>query len=764
MSSFWIVRVDRLRPAALLCIGVALITAIGPISAAPLFVEVSETEVGASGYPETSRYFTLELADMKALLAEAPLESFDDPVAGLTLALPLPTGTSERFSVWASSILHSELAARFSDIKTYVGRGIDDRTATVRLDTTPAGFHAMILSTRRTIFIDPVHRGDAGSYVSYFKPDRPAAADALGAVFTCELKADPAVVAEIERLVEEREGSRLRSSGQQLRTYRAAIAATGEYTEFHGGTVADAMGGITTTLNRVTGIYEREISVRLELIPNNDLIVYTNGATDPYSNGDPIAMLGENQSNLDSVIGDANYDIGHVLSTGSGGAAYLGVVCETDWKAQGVTTLSDPVGDPFDVDYVSHELGHQFGAHHTFNSNTGPCLPYRMAASAYEPGSGSTILSYVGRCGTQNLQLRADDYFHGRSFDQMTAYTQSGHGNTCPQVTATGNDPPVPVAGNSGHTIPIETPFILDGSATDPNDDEITYCWEQWDLGPAGHPDSPSGNAPIFRTFKPKDRSWRTFPKNLDLRNNEHTLGELLPTYSRTLHFRLTARDNLGGVDWDDTSVDVDENSGPFLVTSIGATPWRGGEPRTITWDVAGTDVAPVSCSTVNILLSTDDGRGFSYDVPLAMGTPNDGSETVTVPAMEIEEARLIVEAADNIFFDINDETFTLTTASEVGNAAAAAPAVALQVHPNPFDGRTRITYSVARRGPVAVEVFDAAGRHVETLVDGTRKAGAHVVEWDGRDRTGDRIASGVYFIRMKSGREAWTVRVVHLE
>ncbi|MBZ0266960.1 hypothetical protein K8I85_02290, partial [bacterium] len=542
---------------------------------------------------------------------------FASPVDGLTLTLPLPAGMAERFAIWESPILHPELAAKYPAIRTYMGRGIDDPTATVRLDMTPAGFHAMVLSTRPTMFIDPLHHGNDESYVSHFKRSRVANADGAAEMFTCEVEEDPAIVAEIDRLVAERENRPARFTGEQLRTYRAAIAATGEYTSFHGGTVADGLAAITTTLNRVTGVYERDLSVRMELIPNNDLIVYTNSATDPYTNNSGGTMLGQNQSNLDSVIGSANYDIGHVFSTGGGGIAGLGVVCRNGNKARGVTGLNSPVGDKFDIDYVAHEMGHQYGGSHTFNGNAGSCSGNRTSSSAYEPGSGSTIQAYAGICGSQNVANNSDDYFHLRSFLQMTAYTQSGLGSGCPTVVATGNSPPVPAAGNVGYTIPASTPFALYGTATDPDGDAMTYCWEEYDLGPAGHPDTPSGNAPIFRSFPPRTVTYRTFPKIRDIRLNVHTVGELLPTYARTLNFRLTVRDNEGGADWDATSVDVDENSGPFVVTSIGATPWAGGTARTITWDVAGTDGAPVSCSTVNIRLSTDDGRGFAFDVPL---------------------------------------------------------------------------------------------------------------------------------------------------
>jgi len=589
-------------------------------------------------------------------LAAAPMEFTQQArTAPLEITLPKPDGTFARFSIFESPVMAPALAAKYPQIKTYAGVGIDDPYASVRLDWTPAGFHAQVLTPNGSYYVDPYTKGDTGFYASYFRKD----AAARDEPFSCLTEPD---------VIEPNAGARgaqILDSGDTLRIYRTAVAATGEYTTFHSAgapTVAEGLAAIVVAMNRVNGIYEREVSVRMELVADNDLVVYTNGSTDPYTNNSGGTMLGQNQSNLDAVIGSADYDVGHVFSTGGGGIANLRVPC-TSSKARGVTGLGSPIGDAFYVDYVAHEMGHQYGGNHTFNGVGFSCSGgNRNGSTAYEPGSASTIMGYAGICGpNDDLQLHSDPYFHSESYDEMIDFVSNGAGSICPVTVATGNTAPTVEAGPD-FTIPMDTPFVLTAVGSDPDGHPITYNWEERDLGPAqqaaGMVDN--GASPLFRSFTGFPLPYRTFPRLLDIVNNTTTIGEVLPTTTRTMTFRVTVRDNRpsgGGVSFDEMQLNVVESIGPFRVTSPNTNvTWAG--TQTVTWDVAGTDGGSVSTDLVNIRLSTN--GGSTFDTVLAANTPNDGSEEVTLPAIQSSAARVKVEAVDNVYFDMSDTNFNV--------------------------------------------------------------------------------------------------------
>jgi hypothetical protein len=624
--------------------------------------------------PDHFQPVVLDLDAMKGSLRDVPMEVVGSGArsSGFIVELPMPDGSLAAFKVVESPIMEPGLAEKFPEIKTYLGQGIDDPTATVRFDVTPQGFHSQVLSPRGAAYIDPYTFGDTEFYACYWARDQRPQEN-----FECLTSDEELMDAAIESL----QTAAPRTSGATLRTFRVAVAATGEYTAFHGGTVPLAQAAIVTAVNRITGIYELEVTVRLVLVANNDLLVFTDGLTDPYSNGSPSTMLGQNQTTITNVIGTANYDIGHVFGTIAGGYSGVasGTVCTSTTKARGVSTHQSPTGDGFAVQLVSHEMGHQFSASHTWNGVGGSCASAGQwqSASAFERGSGSTIMSYAGACGaTDNMQNGSDPYFHSRSHEQILSFITP---LSCDVETATGNTVPTVEAGVN-YTIPSFTPFTLTAVGSDGDGDTVLYTWEERDLGPQQAANlADNGTSPLFRAREATTDPTRTCPLlTLLLADNFIAKGERMPVTTRTLNWRCTVRDNRaggGGVFSDSMAISVTSAGGSFGVTSPNtAVSWSGNQ--TVTWTVAGTDGAPVNCANVNILLSTDGGNTFP--TLLVGSTPNDGSQSVTLPNINTVTARIKVESVGNIFFDISAANFTITpgTPDPPTGVSASPPAV----------------------------------------------------------------------------------------
>ena len=650
-----------------------LICVATQISAQKFYTEIEKQAPTDKSYinPSEFRTIQLDLAELSALLESAPHENNTTPInSGSVISIPFPDGTEQLFSFVEFDMMEASLQEKFPGIKTYLGQGITDPSARIYFDKTTVGFHAMIIGKYGTTFIDPFYLGNPSICISYSK-DAFYATNQKKFVESDPIAASPADLgkevkkskSKSELIKESRLLKSMVPTGTQLRTYRLAIAATGEYTAFHGGTVAGGMSAIVTSMVRVNGVYETEVDIRMVLVGNNDLIVYTDSGTDPYTNGNGGAMLGQNQSNLDGVIGTANYDIGHVYSTGGGGIASLQSPCTSTRKAQGVTGQSAPIGDPFDIDYVSHEMGHQWGGNHTQNNTCN-----RSSGAAFEPGSASTIMGYAGICSV-NLQSNSDAYFHNHSFNEIISYSQNGNGNSCATITNTGNGIPSINAdnGQDGLSIPISTPFELTAIGSDPDGDALTYCWEEYDLGPSTGTTSafnnPTGNQPIFRSWTGTSSPIRTFPRITDLVNNTTAVGEMLPTYTRGLTFRCTARDNRaggGGVNDNQMSINVSDVGGPFILQAPdGGQNLTGNTNTTVTWDVANTTASPILCSQVDIYLSTD--GGLTYPTLILAGTTNDGTQVINVPNIATSLARIKVKANGNIFFDISNANFSIS-------------------------------------------------------------------------------------------------------
>ena len=702
-------------------------------------------EVRSLGEPDIQTssvlFFGLDHMQMRSALLAAPMEN----QGASLIELPAPDGRLRSFNVFRTPIVHPQMQEKYPFLLTLAGASTDGH-ATIYLDMTAQGFHAMVLDAGASYFIDPYNRSTTDVYQVYWRKDAIAGSD----IPVCGFSNDPE--REVENVIsaDRRSGHSgsglMRSNGLTLRTYRTAIACTGEYATFHGGTVAGALSAIVTSLNRVSGVYETELSIRMTLIPNNDTVIFLNPATDPYSNNSGGTMLGQNQTTMTSYIGSSNYDIGHVFSTGGGGIAGLGVICSSSQKARGVTGSGSPVGDPFDIDYVAHEIGHQFGANHTFNGNAGGCSGNINPSTAYEPGSGTTIMAYAGLCSPQNTQNFSDPYFHTVSFDEIIDYVTLSTGSICPVNTPTGNTPPVITSTGGDHVIPCSTAFMLEGEANDPDGDTLLYCWEQFDLGPAGSPTTPSGNAPLFRSFNPTLSPVRFFPKLPSLVTNTSSAGERLPTYDRSITFRLTARDNRvvgGGVTYEDVLVTLTAvNTGaPFLVTSPNtAVTWIQGSQEIITWNVSGTDLAPINTSTVDIYLSLD--GGFTYPQVLATGVPNNGQATVTVPTVSTIKARVMVKGAGNVFFDISNVNFTISAPQ---GDIDPLELETIRVYPNPAGSATMVSIAGPYAGELRLTLTDMAGRVLQSM--NLQKSGSgitHLMDLSG-------LGQGVYFINIQT-------------
>ena len=598
------------------------------------------------------QYRTLELDvnTIQNVLSQSPTRDLSiQQNSQVLISVPMPDGSFQSFKVFYTPLMPDKLASRYPQIRTYTGFGIDDPTAFMKFDITQFGFHAMIRSAQQgAVFIDPYFYGNDQYYISYYKKD-----------FYKSSKWD-CTFDEVNHTHPVEENVDNRFAGDcNFRTYTLALACTGEYAAYHGGSVSSVMAAYNTSMNRVNGVFEQDCSLTMELHPNTDTLIFLNAGTDPYTNGNGSTMLGQNITTCNARIGSANYDIGHVFSTGGGGVAYLGAVCGSN-KAGGVTGSNMPIGDAYDIDYVAHEMGHQFGGNHTQNNDCN-----RNNSTAMEPGSASTIMGYAGIC-DPDVQPHSDAYYHAISLQEIGNFT-TGSGNSCATTINPPNNAPTANAG-SDYTVPRSTPLVLTGSATNPEGmTGLTYCWEQMNSTAATMPPVSTNTAgPAFRSLTPVTSPSRYLPFLSAVIADTTPTWEVLPSVARTMAWRFTVRDNAepgGCTANDDMVITVNGTAGPFVVTAPNtAVTWNVGTNQTITWNVAGTTAAPVSCANVKITLSLD--GGYTYPVTLVSTTTNDGSETIIVPNNPTTMARVRIESVGNIFYDISNTNFTIVSSN----------------------------------------------------------------------------------------------------
>lgn len=632
--------------------------------------------------------------DMQQVKQELQRAGHDRSTA-VTMFLPTPNGGSMVFEVWKNNLLPNDLQEKYSEISSYTAVNIKDERVTAKIDLGTNGFHAMVLGSGETYFINPIGNN---TYSVFYKENFKAVANSV----ICDFDNQPELVNGAQP-VDITTGTAQRTNGISRRTYRLALSNTGEYAVAAVGanpTKAAVLSAMTTTMNRVNGIYEKELAVTMVFIPNMDTLIYLDPATDPFSaNNNGGALLGQNQSNVATIIGSANYDIGHIFSTGGGGIAALGSVCVGAHKAKGVTGSINPIGDPFDVDYVAHEMGHQFGANHTFNK----CSGTENAPTALEPGSGSTIMAYAGICGqTNNLQAHSDAYFHFASLNEIFYNLGLGPASQCGTVT-TGISIPQYNVSLPEYNIPKKTAFEFEFPQVTPGNDSsaITYNIEQANLGDFRQNENLSASfryGPSLRSFSPDTTRLRTFLRmNSLLSGFLERKGERLSDTARTYYFAYTAREVKDGwgavnVHEDRSQINVIQTPRHFSVIypNLQDSVLRNA-PATIMWDQAYTGSAPIHCSAVDIFLSIDNGENFEM---VAQNLPNNGLATVMMPDTAVNTARIKIKASNNIFFAISGRVviggsatipppFDTTTPPPIGiNDLSAEEGIA--VYPNP--------------------------------------------------------------------------------
>lgn len=656
------------------------------------------------------QFLNLNIDAFRQQLSNVPQRNLAQLVKGAIIKFPNENGTFDSYEILEASTMHPDLQSRYSEIKAFTGHKVGDPTTKIRFTYDPYfGLNAVVRSTKGMFYIDS-YTSDNNTYIVYDRKNAQSSSR-----FNCLFKQDENA---LQQTINQNSQGKTVIDGL-LRKYRLAISTTTEYTAYisqqagvGSGTDAQKKAAVLAAVNlavaRLNDVYENDISVTLQLIANTDLLFFIN--SDTFDALDAYQMIDENQTVTDNAIGSANYDIGHVFFQATqgndNGLAYTPAVCNVSVKAGGVTGSAVPVGDPFVIDYVAHEMGHQFGANHTQNNACN-----RNNATSIEPGSASSIMGYAGIC-SPDVQNNSDAYFHAVSIREM--YTRITGAGNCGINTATGNNEPTVNAGLD-RTIPIGTPFALTGVATDPDGNAITYNWEQIDAGAALMPPRPTNTVgPMFRSMFATTSPTRYFPRLSTiiegynpsiLTATNYRSWEKLPTAARTLNFSLLVRDNnpVGGqTGRDDIQLTVSAAAGPFTVSSqntAGIT-WTAGQQQTVTWNVANTNAAPVNTANVSILISMDGGLTFPHT--LVASTPNNGTYTFAVPngLGNSSNARIMIKAVDNVFLNVNTTNITINSNLSTNELEKED---GLKIYPNPSkgiftiesDSRTNISYTV---------------------------------------------------------------------
>ncbi|MGK0364534.1 MAG: hypothetical protein ACI85O_001591, partial [Saprospiraceae bacterium] len=606
--------------------------------------------IRTSPLPSNFQAYNLNVPELTEALADAP-ERFAHINSEVAISLPQADGTLAHFQVYKSSIFSEYLAKKYPNLSSFHLQNVDNQKITAKLNITSHGIYALIFHPQKGLtYLEPYSRNNENYYIVYKAKD--LGTTEQHAEFSCN-------VTQELNIEEENKLVQVVAPDCLLRKYRLCISATGEYTQWHGGTVTDAMEKIMVLTANTNLVFEQETGVTFELVDNNDQMIFTNPATDPFTNDNKFLLLNENQTATDNIIGIGNYDLGIVLGIVGGGVAQLKSVCSNNKAQSSAGSTWSPEGYPLEATFI-HELGHKFGATHSFNNS---CNNNRVNSTAFETGSGSTLMSYAGAC-APSVTYPRDFYFHTGNLNQILTFIQFDLLNNCGEIIPLGNVPPDAFAG-ADRNLPVGIPFELTGTSSNPDDSPQRFNWEQIDNQIANAP--PTGNngaGPAFRSFPAKDTPVRTFPKIECLLNpaSSNCEWEVLPDVTRNMTFTFTAFDATEGAGcWasDNLSLIFVEREEDFAVEYP-----NGGENFTpnqninVQWNTGETDLAPVNCLFVDVLLSTDGGRNFS--MTLAEGIPNTGLANLQLPNIVSETCRIKIKGHDNYFFDFSDDNFTI--------------------------------------------------------------------------------------------------------
>ena len=586
------------------------------------------------------------------------------------ISVPNENGEEELFQLEPAAVIAPSLASKYTWIQTYKGKSLTRPDVKIRLSTHPTGVNAWIkLPGQEDLFIQPKKNTQGVHFVYQKTKNDPASS------FFCKTVEDQFV---------QKASEGIPSSAKQtdaIRIFRIAIATTSAYTSFwgdddpsNGTNIEDAFSAVVSTLNRINQVFEDELGVRLVLVSDASLI-YETAETDPFK-GDYSAEL---QTTVDEVLGNEAYDVGHLFDYGepNGDAGCIGCVCETGAKAQGFSTHpfvdifgGDYRNDYFDIDYAGHEIGHQFGAYHTFSYNT------EGTGFNAEPGSGSTIMAYAGITGLDDLQLHGDPYFHYysiQSIQNFIATLECGESEILDLADFT-------IEAGPDYLIPTGTAYELSIPAIE--GEGVNYSWEQLDSGEITAANFGPYNSlgSMARSLPPSSKPLREIPNRTDVLSNKLTqtnpaVGSSWETVSlvaRELNWGLTVRksqETAVQVAQDKMKVTVVATSSPFAITSQ-ISPgiiWKGGSYETVKWEVAETNRAPFNYQTIEIYLSTD--GGLNFDTLLTATASNTGEARVFIPnTIDTDQARIKIKPQGALFFAVNQSNFSIQSRDIVLN------------------------------------------------------------------------------------------------